>query len=327
MGRERSWTVPRTGRLAGASVSDGHGSRSRNGDGLGSRNGSGGRLPTFVVIGAQKTGTTSLWQYLQSHPQIHFADEKEPEFFLGTDGWAKGLDWYRSLFAGAGDAVAVGEASTMYTMFPHAAGVPERMRSVIPDARLIYVLRHPIDRMVSLYGHHLMAGWEHRPIGQALLQDARYTDSSRYAMQIEQYLRHFDRDQLLVLTSEALRDDRVATLTAVHRFLGVDPDRRAPGADHQVPGIDRLHNTRDDQRVPRTWWWVLGEVLLRTGTERLVPDVVVRHNRNRMVTRRVAPRERVIDEDVRQRLVEVLQPDLQRLRQLVGPAIDAWGLV
>lgn len=282
--------------------------------------GTGGRLPTFLIVGAQKTGTTSLWHYLRAHPQVHLPDEKEPEFFLGDEAWARGIDWYRSLFVGAGDAVAVGEASTMYSMFPHAAGVPQRIRSVVPDVRLLYVLRHPIERMVSLYGHHLMAGWEHRPIEQALLQDARYTDSSRYAMQIEQYLRCFDRDQLLVLTSEQLRDDRAATLATVHRFLGVDDG-------WQAPAVERTHNTRDDQRVPRRWWWLMGEVLIRTGADRLVPEVVVRHNRNRLVTRPVAPHERVLDADVRRRLEDVLRPDLERLQALLGTPFDAWGLL
>lgn len=281
-----------------------------------------GRLPTFVVIGAQKTGTTSLWHYLCQHPDVAMAEEKEPNFFLGTDAWQRGVGWYRQLFAASGDARAVGEASTMYSMYPHAAGVPKRMKTLIPDARLVYVVREPIDRMVSLYGHHLAAGWERRPIGQALLQDARYADSSRYAMQLEQYLRHFEPQQLLVLASEALASDPQRTVQRAWEFLGVDATEPVDTA-----AASRRYNTRDDQRVPRSWWWATGEVLIRTHTAHLMPQVVLRHNRSRLVTRAVRPEERVLDEDLRARLADVLRPDLERLRPWMGPDFDGWGLL
>lgn len=277
-------------------------------------------LPTFLIVGAQKTGTTSLWQYLRRHPEAYLCEPKEPDFFLGQEAWAQGRQWYEGLFAAAGEARAVGEASTLYTMFPTYAGVPERIKSVVPDVRLIYVLRHPVDRMISLYGHHLMTGFERRPIAEALLLDTRYADGSRYAMQIEQYLRHFPESQLLLLTSEELGADRGAALARVCRFLDID--------DHwQPPDVARVYNTRDDQRVPRDWWRLTGDILLRTGTARFVPGVVVRHNRNRLVTRHIRPEERVIDDDVRRRLEDVLRPDVERLRSCMGPDFDGWGLL
>lgn len=277
-------------------------------------------LPTFLIIGAQKTGTTSLWQYLRGHPEAYLCEPKEPDFFLGQEAWARGRDWYEGLFAGAGDAAAVGEASTLYSMFPTYGGIPERIKSLVPEVRLIYVLRHPVDRMVSLYGHHLMAGFERRPMAEALLLDSRYADGSRYAMQVEQYLRHFPESQLLLVTSEELASDRGETLARVCRFLGIE-------GSWQPPNVDRLYNTRDDQRVPRDWWRRAGDIMLRTGTARFVPDVVVRHNRSRVVTRQIRPAERVLDPDIRRRLEDVLRPDVERLRAYMSPGFGAWGLL
>src|SRR6266568_6603804 len=94
-----------------------------------------GRLPNFFVIGAMKAGTTSLYEYLFAHPNVFLPTEtKEPAFFARN--WRRGEGWYRSLFAGAGDAVAVGEASTSYTKYPTITTVPDRMASVVPEARL-----------------------------------------------------------------------------------------------------------------------------------------------------------------------------------------------
>ena len=113
------------------------------------------RLPDFVVIGAPKSGTTSLWSYLRAHPQIYMTPEKEPEFFNDEEHWSRGVSWYERLFADAGDALVVGEASVRYAAYrPASASVPQRMAGVIPDAKLVYVVRHPVHRMVSTWWHN-----------------------------------------------------------------------------------------------------------------------------------------------------------------------------
>lgn len=139
-------------------------------------------------------------------------------------------------------------------------------------------------------------------------------------MQVEQYLRHFPESQLLLVTSEELASDRGETLARVCRFLGIE-------GSWQPPNVDRLYNTRDDQRVPRDWWRRAGDIMLRTGTARFVPDVVVRHNRSRVVTRQIRPAERVLDPDIRRRLEDVLRPDVERLRAYMSPGFGAWGLL
>ena len=117
------------------------------------------RLPSFLVIGAMKAGTTSLYHYLHAHPQVFMPSIKELDFFVAGGNWGRGLHWYQKQFAGAGPgAVAVGEASTMYTKYPSVDGVPERIAAHLPEVRLVYVVRDPIDRIRSHYRHRVAVG-------------------------------------------------------------------------------------------------------------------------------------------------------------------------
>jgi hypothetical protein len=196
-------------------------------------------LPTFLVIGSLKGGTTSLVQYLSTHPDVFMPENKETGFFVERLAWRCGLDWYEDLFADAGHATAIGEASPTYTLYPSLPGVPERIASVLPDVRLVYVVRHPIERMRSQYLHAVAREQEHRTMTRAFLETPEYMDGSRYATQIDQYLQYFDPAQLLVVTSESLRDDRAATVRRVFEFIGVDPDWVPPNLRCES------HRTRD----------------------------------------------------------------------------------
>jgi hypothetical protein len=182
-------------------------------------------MPNFIVIGAMKSGTTSLFHYLQAHPQAYLSPLKEVEFFVEEKNWKRGFDWYRAQFAGADpEAIAIGEASTAYTKYPEYDGVPERIATHIPEARLIYVVRDPIERIRSHFQHRVLAGAERRPVEVAVLEDPRYLHCSSYAMQLERYLPHFERDQLMIVRSEDLRSARLETMRSIYGFLGIDPD-------------------------------------------------------------------------------------------------------
>ena len=196
-------------------------------------------LPTFLVIGAMKAGTTSLYAYLGAHPDVFMADPKELDFFVEGKNWERGLEWYEERFAAAGGAAARGEASTNYTKHPFFPGVPERIRPVLPDARLVYVVRHPIRRMVSQYLHHVAEYGERSPAPEVLLTNPMIFACSDYAMQIERYLEHFPREQLLIVTSEDLHDRRAETLRRIYGFLGVDADRTPPNVG------EKLHRTEE----------------------------------------------------------------------------------
>lgn len=274
-------------------------------------------LPTFVVIGAMKAGTVSLRHYLDEHPDVFLGRGGkfgEPNFFIAEDNWPRGRGWYESLFDGAGRAVAIGECSPSYTMAPAFRGVPERMAQVVPDARLVYVVRDPIARMQSMYMHQVSAGRERRRAEVALLDD-RYLEPSLYGFQLAAFLDHFDRSQVLVIASEVLRDRPREALSAVFDHLAVDP----AAAD-----LDKRHHDHRsmDKPVPRLHdlkWLPRRQVKLhprwrpdqRTGLARL------------LTTRRARAGDSAIPRELRGRLAERLAADLRRFEHLLGQQVPS----
>lgn len=276
-------------------------------------------LPNFLVIGAQKAGTTSLFRYLGEHPDVFVPDVKEPHFFDGHLAWHRGLAWYESLFADAAGATAVGEASTSYTMHPAIAGVPERIAGVLPDVRLVYVLRHPVERMRSSWAHAVSRGVEVRSIGEALLADRRYADMSRYAHQLEQYLEWFDRSQILLLTAEDLRDRRAETLQRVLVFLGLRTDWEPPSLGTE------FHPSRG-KLGPRPVVRRLGLAPAVAGPTADRLPAPVRRPVQRLALRPLDPAEMHLDEDLRRRVTDLVRADVERLRGHLGPTFDGWGI-
>jgi hypothetical protein len=200
-------------------------------------------LPNFVVIGATKAGSVSLRHYLDEHPDVFVGGGGtfgEPNFFVAENNWPRGRGWYESLFDGAGSAAAIGECSPCYTWAHVYRGVPERMAQVVPQARLVYLVRDPIARMQSMYMHQVSAGRERRRVQEALLDD-RYLGPSRYGFQLAAFLDHFDRSQVLVIASEVLRDRPREALSAVFDHLAVDPGATDLGMQHRDHrSIDKL---------------------------------------------------------------------------------------
>lgn len=290
-------------------------------------------LPNFVLIGAQKSGTSSLYSYLMSHPQVFMSTTKEPQYFATERNWSLGQEWYESLFVDAGDATAIGEASTVYSKHPVHHGVPERMARLIPEARLIYLVRHPVERIRSHYEHLLRLGSESRSLAVAVREDPKFVNYSRYAFQIDQYLKYFPREQFLVLTSEDLRNKRVATLNRIFGFLGVD-------AAWIPPGLETEHNpTRSRQLRPFT------RKLRRLPGYRLAARVTPARGKavyQRMIATRstyawLAPgakrkeedsihRLASMPQDVRRELETRLADDVAELRQFLGPEFDGWEI-
>ncbi|WP_369132360.1 sulfotransferase domain-containing protein [Modestobacter sp. I12A-02662] len=286
-------------------------------------------LPTFLVIGAMKAGTTSLYHYLKNHEQVFMSRIKELDFFVTESNWSRGLDWYRQQFNGAGGALARGEASTLYTKFPEYAGVPERIASVLPHVKLVYVVRDPIERLRSHYQHRVKSGAEQAPPEVALLENPIYLATSRYGMQVERYLDHFPREQVLITTSERMRSDRSATVQQVYEFLGVDPDRIPPGLDKE------FYRTAQRRSYPPIVWWARRLAKRHVPQAKRAKEVV-----DSLMTRRSAgtaqgvgvsedgpdPDGAVLSPALRAQLADVLAEDVARLRRHMPEDFDGWGL-
>lgn len=192
-------------------------------------------LPTMLVIGAMKCGTSALHHYLSLHPDISMAREKEVNFFFGPDEaphgdesewwrtglWHRGPGWYADRFE-EGYAVR-GESSPGYTdpAHPEVAG---RVARVLPGVRLVMLVRDPVQRAVSQWAHHVRDGDEPRPVAEAVLDPtSQYLDRSRYYASLRPFLSRFRREQLLVVVQERLLADRRAELARVFAHVGADP--------------------------------------------------------------------------------------------------------
>jgi hypothetical protein len=195
----------------------------------------GGGLPAFIVIGTMKGGTSSLHHYFSRHPEICMSAAKEPNFFVEARNFGKGLGWYRSLFA---DQTKVcGEASPAYSKRHQHQGVPERLHDALPHVKLIYVLRDPIDRIVSHYLHNRIVGRETRSLAAAVAAKSyrnNYVRTSMYGFQLAAFLPYFPLERILIATSEALKAQRAETLKSMFRFIGVDPHYAAGEFDRLV---------------------------------------------------------------------------------------------
>lgn len=185
-------------------------------------------LPSAIIIGAMKGGTTTLNDWLRLHPEISFSTIKEIHYF--DENFDKGLRWYRSFFPlwepflGAHCAL---EATPAYIY--RAATVAPRMHALLPNTRLILMLRDPVKRAISHYSHRLNRGLEPRTAREALISDEGwrpgtangYKRRGLYAEQIESFLRYYPRDQLLVVKSEDFFADPGKIFEIVQLFIGV----------------------------------------------------------------------------------------------------------
>lgn len=273
-------------------------------------------LPNFLVIGALKAGTTSLYEYLRGHPQIFMSRPKEPAFF--GSNWLRGLAWYERLFDDAGEAIAIGEASTEYSAHPHVPEVPSRIRGLLPGVRLIYLVRHPVERMLSEYHHNLITGLEHdSSADEALLRDPTYENVSRYALQVEQYLEFFPLDRILILRSEHLRHERVSSLRRVFEHLGVDSRWEGPEIREEFNQSSTRRGRRPVDDVVRK---IPGYRALAT-----VAPAPLKRLKHRVVTTKAPPKP-ALSESARSELEDRLRDDVRRLRIYIGEPFDGWGI-
>jgi hypothetical protein len=273
-------------------------------------------LPNLIVIGAGKCGTSSLHRYLGVHPSVSMSEPKELDFFQDADCLSRVAEYERHF---RDPAPVRGESSPGYSGYPRVRGAPERMRALIPGARLIYVVRDPVERAVSHYVQAFRVRAEARPFAEAFRDlDAmgnKYVCYSRYATQLDRYLRSFPPEHLLVLDGDALLGDRERTLHRVFTFLGVDPSFRSPRfAD--------VLNTREEQYRLGPAAARFARLAARLGGQRAPAEV--RAAMTRLAGRRVDRPE--LGADLRRRLAETLAPEAERLRRLTGQSFAGWSV-
>jgi hypothetical protein len=269
-------------------------------------------LPNLIVIGAQKCGTSSLHYYLDQHPDIAMSRPKELNFF-SRDAWERGVAWYAAQFE-PGAAIR-GESSPSYTFYPRHRGVAKRMYSIVPDAKLIYLVRDPIERIVSHYLHNYVWRLEHRGIEHVLAGPDRdhFLAVSKYFMQLKQYLAFFPRSRVLVLAHDELLHDRTGTMRQIFDFLEVESsfyDKRFEKLRYRTS--DRRRKTRLGASLAAMTRVELPE-RLSFQVQRLLPYPFAR-----------GIERPAVDGALRERLTRELRDDANRLRELTGKEFRGW---
>jgi hypothetical protein len=274
------------------------------------------------VIGGLKCGTTSLHHYLSLHPEVSMSRPKELNFFIAELNWGLGTDWYESHFDPR--ATVRGESSPHYTNLPRFEGVAERMRATVGEARIVYLVRDPIDRLLSHYLHNVGGGYDPRPLADALADErSAYWQRSRYAYQVAPYLDAFGPDRVAIVSREELRDERKATMRRLYGFCGVEDGFTSPEFEREwetgsakstggfrvmdravrLPGLRGLDRNFD--RLPERLRWLV---------ERLVHDPGAG-----------AGAKPTLPPELRERMVACFGPEVERLERIAGHSFG-WRL-
>lgn len=275
-------------------------------------------LPNFLVIGAQKSATSSLCALLRQHPDVFMCEPKEPYFFSHDEIFANGMGWYESLFSGGANAAALGEGSTTYTqhhLYPHAA---ERVADALPDVKLIFMARHPVERIVSHWMHlRTKGGRETLPLNEAVRAREEYIDHSLYTHQLDFYREHYHTDSFRLLFFEDFKNDAAAVTRSCFSFLGVNPDAWTPDDAQRVRHASS--EGRTDTGMLRPLRRVPGFAVLRD----LAP-AGLRESFRRVLKKPVgeAPE---FDADTRAWLEDRLRDDAHAYLRSAGKPKDYWG--
>jgi hypothetical protein len=288
-------------------------------------------LPNFLVIGAARSATTSLHYALRGHPQVYVPERKEPNFFAfeglpasadpGVVTSVTRLEDYARLFEGVTDEEAIGEVSPTYLANPRSC---QRIYRLIPEAKLVAVLRDPVERAYSDYLMRVREGFEpYRDFGRALAEEeARhrlghpggyYIRTGFYARQLKPYFRRFGADRIQVHLFEDLVAKPDETLASIFRFLGVDPSLRSGGLVHtNLSGIPR--------NVP-----MAAVFSLRMRFGRLASVVLPPEAKRRLKTfmEKSLDRPPLLSEH-RKQLVDVYRDDIGELEELLGRSLQHW---
>lgn len=252
--------------------------------------------PNFFIIGAAKSGTTSLAEALRRHPDVFVSEVKEPQFFSVDELWNRGVESYvSSHFSGASRFLARGEATPHYLVWEKAA---QRIREAMPPEshRFVAIFRDPVARAYSLYRNMVSEGFEELSFEEALAceeersRDAdlesrgsllyRYYSSGLYARQLEAYFRYFDRDRFLLLLQEDLIRDPAGVLRRLCHFLGVREDVDLRGAEVANPAGEPRSMAL--QRFLRQPHWIkepLKQILSESLRRRLARSILSSNKR------------------------------------------------
>jgi hypothetical protein len=270
-------------------------------------------LPVFIIVGAMKSGSTTLHQYLSNHRKISIAG-REVHFFNRDQNYQKGHDWYLAQLNEftTPETLIVGEKTPTYSYLEH---IPAMIRKDYPGAKLIWVFRNPIDRAYSNYWHAVAAGVEPLRFDKAVKNEAArveknvfhgYLKRSFYHEQVERYLAHFPAEQMHYMLFEDLVKNPEAELKTLFDFLGIP-----------FEGYTHIEQHANKSLYPR-WPWSIATAKKLFGAH----SGVYKFIRNRNIK---AGKKKSISPELRKELVEYFREPNQKLAKLIGKDVSVWN--
>ncbi len=292
--------------------------------------------PNFLIIGAAKAGTSSLYHYLNEHPQIYMSPVKEPRFFAPElytdylkDPYRSGAKTHRSspmsteeyfaLFKDASSEVAIGEASTEYLYVPKT---PERIKAQLPDVKLITVLRDPAERAYSAFCYQVRDGCEQLTFEEALAQEEErrvkkkrwpgwhYKRVGFYYDQIKRYFDLFDRAQIRVYLYEDLQFDSGAVVQDACRFLNVE--------DTFTPDLTR----RNVSAIPKNM--ALQNLLIKDNPLKTIVKPFIPNGLRKSIRSQNLKQKPALSAEIRQKLIADYREDILNLQTLIQRDLSSW---
>ena len=290
------------------------------------------RLPNFVVAGAAKCGTTSLFHYLKQHPDVFLPVQKELHYFAyehlsrnsGGPGGARSLDFacgtraaYEAHYRGAGSHVAIGEVSPSYFYFDE---VSERIKTELGAPKIVIILRNPIEKAYSQYMHLVRDNRETLPFFEALMAEQdriadgwpalwRYAESSLYSRRITKYLDVFRQDRVKILVFEDLSENPALVLDALFGFLGLAPEDAIDTA--------RVYNRSGQPRSRMLADLLTKRNPITTAARRWLPEDLRDRAKNAMLNLNTGHKQ-AIDDRSRAYLAKFFADDVGDLERVLG---------
>jgi len=299
-------------------------------------------MPDFLILGAPKAGTTSLYHYLNQHPQIFMSPNKEPHFFAfegkmpnfrgpgDEKAWLNinsvvDIDSYRQLFAEADAEQKCGEASTMYLYLEKSC---DRIHHYIPDVKLIAFLRNPAERAYSHYKHMRRDGreWE-TDFARALEKETErieqgwapawhYQHVGQYYEQVQRYLKKFDAKQIQIYLYDDLLDNPQSVYRDIFKFIGVDLDFEVnTTARHNTTAVVRKNKYLHD--------FLMNPNGLKTALRQIIPAHIRKPLSAKMYRKNASPIQPMATQ-VKDRLIDTFEPDILRLQEVIDKDLSHW---
>ncbi|MBE8232880.1 MAG: sulfotransferase domain-containing protein [Endozoicomonadaceae bacterium] len=289
-------------------------------------------IVNFLIIGSMKSGTTTLSDYLSLNEEIAMCDPKEPQFF--SQFYDKGIAYYESQWTQANKIC--GEASTCYSRWPFYLDVAEKIALYNPKLKLIYIMRHPVERADSHYRHNvLIDGLAYSSFGHAVNSSAEILETSKYMQQLDKYLEYFPKDQILLLDFDELKEKPLLVINKIEDFVGAN--RSIQLKEGSKGAISNKAGVASGRRDVRQFFdkirhlpmisFIVDKVFsqnYRAIIRKKIRQYIINSSLVRWYASLKVKRLREMQEQERKDFLSEVIPDIERLENLWGKDLSKW---